>query len=351
MSSPPTVEFNLTDFLSDVGTDVNDSVRSLNPGTAGIKDPLYEAGYEGKIDYRIRQLSFSSRTTLAECPRKFQLGRLRTADRKPVDFYDKITFDFGHIVGDGIQRVLQGQSDRDILFASIAQWSTDLYSEDPKRAKSFFLALLAIKRFRIICESGALKNYELVYHKGLPACEFSFAICFPDGFRYRGFVDVVLRHRFTGKIVVLEVKTSSSDTTNPSIYKNSGQAIGYSIVLDHIFPDLTTYEVLYLVYGTKNLEYTIIQFVKSYLQRALWIRELMLDIEMVKMYEEAEVYPMRGNQCVSSFFKECEYINSCTMSTKYLSKEASTADFDNTEYMVNVNLIDLLETQMEKTTV
>ena len=196
-------------------------------------------------------------------------------------------------------------------------------------------------------EEGFLDDYELVYHDGRPACELSFSVSFQDGFRLRGFVDAVLRNKTTGSVIVLECKTTGSATVNPATYKNSAQAIGYSIVLDVLFPELSSYEVLYLIYQTKSQEYTTIPFTKSYMQRALWIRELLLDIETIKLYEEAEIYPQRGESCFN-FFRECEYMQTCSLSTSYLTKKCTEADVDKTEYQIQLSLEDLITAQLAK---
>lgn len=345
-----TEEFNLDSFLDDIPVGESNPAR-LEPSEPGSSDytPLFESGYEGSIDYRIRQLSYSSLTTLHNCPRKFQLYRLRTTHREEEHIKSTITFAFGHVVGDAIQAVFQGLSEQDIILRMFLGWHTDLLAEDEKGKKSFWEAVIALQRFISLCASGFLDDYELVSYNGVPACELSFSITFPDGFRFRGFVDAVLRHRISGKVIVLECKTTGLATVNPATYKNSAQAIGYSIVLDHIFPDLSSYDVLYLVYQTKGREYLTIPFTKTYLQRALWIRELLLDLEMIKLYESAGVYPMHGESCIS-FGRDCEYINSCTMSTGYLARPGSSADFDTTEYQVQVSIADLLDTQIQKVT-
>jgi hypothetical protein len=313
--------------------------------TSGVS--WQEPEYEGEIDYRIRQLSYSSMLTLHSCPRKFQLYRLRTTHRTQESLNSTITFAFGHIVGEAIQLAIENHTEEYIIFRMYLGWHTQLLAEDPKLAKGFFQAVIALKRFLALREQGFLKEYELVYYNGKPACELSFSVIFPDGFRLRGFVDAVLKHKDTGKVIVLECKTTGSATVNPATYKNSAQAIGYSIVLDSIFPDLSSYEVLYLIYNTKSGEYLPIPFQKTYLQRALWIRELLLDIETIKMYEEAEVYPMHGESCYS-FFRECEYLNVCQLSTTYLTKPCTPEQEDKTEYQIVLTLDDLLTTQLAK---
>lgn len=307
-----------------------------------------EPGYEGSIDYRIRQLSYSSLLTLHSCPRKFQLYRLRTQHKTAESLKTTITFAFGHVVGDGIQKVFQGLSEDEIIWDMFLGWHTELWNADEKACKSFPEAVLAIRKLLSLREQGFLSDYEIVEYEGKPACELSFRIGFPGSFSYRGHVDAVLREKSTGKIVVLEVKTTGiSGVVNPATYKNSAQAIGYSIVLDRIFPELSSYEVLYLVYHTKTRDYEPLPFTKNYLQRALWIRELLLDINVIEMYEEAGVYPMRGESCVS-FGRDCEYLNTCALSTAYLTKPCTPQDEDKVEYSIELTLQDLLESQMNK---
>lgn len=352
-------EFSLDAFLDDLPDDIN-ALGGPDSGGTGISsgETWFEPGYEGKIDYRIRQLSYSSLLTLHQCGRKYELYKKRSTHRTEQSIKSTVTFSFGHVVGEGIQEALKGTSLRDIMLMMFMHWDTDIFNVDDKANKSLWSAILAVKRFVAFREAGGLKDYELVYYQGKPATELSFAIVFPDGFRYRGFVDAVLRHRITGEILVLEVKTTKSKALNPNKYRNSAQGIGYSIVLDSIFPDWSSYKVLYFVYQSTLGEFTPLPFVKSYLQRALWIRELLLDIETIKMYEEAQVYPMRGESCVmystetekeSNVWEgDCEYINTCTMNTDFLVKKCTPEEEDKTDYQIVLTLNDLLEAQLSK---
>ena len=307
-----------------------------------------------EIDPRILNLSYSSLGTLHSCPRKFQLYRLQSQEESnDTDGTANVTFAFGHAVGEGIQSVMQGLSYEQVMFNMFNIWHADLYDEDKKRNKSFWVAMLAIQKFIAMRESGFLQDYELVYFNGKPAVELGFRITFPDGFKFRGFVDVVLRNKITGEILVLELKTSSSTSLAPATYKNSAQAIGYSVVLDVLFPELSSYKVLYLVFLTKTMEYEKLDFTKTYLQRALWIQELLLDIEVIKMYESVGIYPMRGESCYS-FYRECEYLNLCTLSTKHLAKPYEEINGDGAsiqEFQIELKLSDLIESQLKKSEV
>lgn len=302
------------------------------------------------IDPRLQQMSYSSSLTLHACPRKYQLYKLRTESNSDQDSSGNVIFAFGHAVGEGTQLVLEGKSEEEILFTLFTKWYVDLLALDVKSSRSFFHAIFAIKKFIALRADGLLGGYELVYYQDKPACELSFCITTPDGFRFRGFVDAVLKHSITGEVVVLEVKTTGSRNINGAMYKNSSQALGYSVVLDVLFPKLSSYKVIYLPYQTSSMEYSVLPFSKSYLQRAAWIQSLILDIEHIKMYENTGIYPMYGESCYS-FFKECEYFGICELNTTSLIKPLEQKYLDEIaaeEFTINLTLADLITSQMEK---
>lgn len=311
------------------------------------------------MDTRIQQLSYSSLLTLHSCPRKFQLYRL-SAEKQALDEKSKVTFSLGHVVGNGIQSLLQHKDLDTIYWESFLLWEADLESEDSKLKKSFWEAMIAVERFQYVRNSSLLNDYELVYYTPegsdtpVPAVELSFIITLPNGFKYRGFVDAVLRHKVTGQILVLEVKSTGQAAVNSATYKNSAQAIGYSIVLDVLFPELSAYEVLYLVYMTKSREYYPLPFKKSYLQRALWIQELLLDCDRIMMYENAGVYPMHGESCFN-YYKECDYLNTCTLSTQFLTKPLKPEEEKklleaHEQFHIKLDVQDLINAQLAKST-
>jgi len=310
-----------------------------------------------KTDSRIKQLSYSSLLTLHACPRKFQLDRLQAPKGDDESNKTSVTFAFGTIVGLGIQLSFENKSEEEIIWQMFLMWDIDLYEDNPKQNKSFWEAVGAVQKFIYMRQSGFLDDWSLAYHPNaegemIPCCELSFLITLPNGFRYRGFVDAVLINNLTQEIMVLEVKTTGMATVNSATYRNSAQAIGYSVVLDHLFPNNSSYEVLYLVYKTKSREYDTLPFTKSYLQRALWIRELLLDIDVIEMYESAGIYPMHGESCFN-FFRECEYMYTCTLSTDKLT-DAITLEQEekilkaHETYQINITLNDLIDSQLKK---
>ncbi len=305
------------------------------------------------MDPRLKTLSYSSCLTLHSCARKYQLYKLGAdGEQADEDGTKSLTFAFGHTVGEGLQDSLKGLSEETILFRAFAAWNCDLLADDPKRSKSFWFAVAAIKRFIAARKAGLLKGFVLASYNGKPAVELGFWIQLPNGFVYRGFVDAVLVHETTGEVLVLENKTTWF-TVNPAQYKNSAQAIGYSIVLDVLFPELSSYKVLYLIYQTKQFQWERFDFIKSYLQRAQWIQELLFDAEDVARYDAAGIFPMRGESCVS-FGRECEYLQICGMNTKFLTKPITeeglaALETERNKYDVILTLEQLINKQLEKT--
>lgn len=305
------------------------------------------------MDHRLLSLSYSSRNLLHECPRRWQLYRLNSVeiDRDgEVVRKQNVTFAFGTVVGEGVQELLRTGEINKAIWKMYQLWDADLLDRNDKQVKSFWHAVFAVQKFASI-QKYILAGYELVYWEGKPATELSFVIDCPNGFRYRGFVDAVLRHKETGKIVVLELKTSSANSVEPATFGNSAQAIGYSIVLDVLFPGINSYEVLYMVYLTKQMDFAEpLKFSKSYLMRALWIQELLLDMEVIGLYEKANVYPMHGESCYS-WYRICEYYGICTVSTDKITKpEPELEDRKIEKFQINLTLNDLIRAQLQKAT-
>jgi len=298
------------------------------------------------IDPRLKRLSYSGRTTLHSCPRKYQLEKISKVAREQNE---NVTFAFGHAVGIGIQSVLENKPWNTVVLDMLLLWDIpDLYAEEEKTKKSFWNAIFAVQSFSAI-RNSALADYELAYFNGKPAVELSFRITLMDEFVYRGYVDVVLRHKITGAFLVLEVKTTGARYVSEAAYKNSSQAIGYSIILDTIAPGQSEYEVWYLVYLTTEQRYEILPFKKHFSDRAFWIKELVMDVQRISYYEEQGRYPSYGESC-NDFFRPCEFFSNCQMSTGML---ALPYDMENDkeltqEYMLELSLIDLIDAQLDR---
>lgn len=278
------------------------------------------------IDPRYKKLSYSSTNTLHSCPRKYQL--YKGGCQKEAE--ENATLAFGHAIGAGLQLAMMGASKPDLIFEMFLAWDADLLVEEEKKKKSIWYAIQAVEKLINAVEYSFLSQYEVATFKNsdgkiVPASELSFKIVLPNGFTYVGYVDLVLRHKVTGEFMVLEIKTTGIKNLDDAMYKNSGQAIGYSIILDAVAASyeelnqqaITDYKVLYMVYKSGDQELVAMPFNKSYKQKAMWIQQLLFDIELITMFTRHNIFPLYGDACYN-FFRRCEYFGVCTLNTANL---------------------------------
>ena len=311
------------------------------------------------IDLRKKQLSYSSDMLLSSCPRKYELTKMNVADNNILDEKGELDRAFGHAVGSGIQMAFQGYERDKILWNLFTSWDTDFLNRNDPAKKSFFTAVLAIDKFLAMRAAGFLEGWELYYYTDSktgelkPAVELSFLIDFNEGFNDRGFIDLVLVHSTTGQVLVVEVKTSGAYVINDVQYANSSQTYGYSIVLDHIKPGLNSYKVLYLVYGTRLIEYSEFMFNRSNLHKAEWIKNKLIKIEQIKMYERLQFWPKHGQSC-NAYNKTCKFYGICGLSNSSLMKpitpkQVEDLNKENEErYHFKFKIADLIDTQLDQ---
>jgi hypothetical protein len=307
----------------------------------------------GQIDPRFTRLSYSGLQTMHACPRKFQLDKLQ-ADKPEQDVSTSVTFAFGHAMGEAIQQYLIGRDlfDEELAFQTalwkmFLAWDCDLLAENDKQKKSFFRAVAAMLQFRELCTSGLVGDeWEVAQFNGRPAAELGFKIDLGDGFYFRGYVDLVLRNKINGEYLILELKTSSANYVNHYGYKNSAQAIGYSVVLDTIAPGTSSYAVQYLVYMTKLQRFEAFDFPKTFRQRVQWLQDLMWDkkqiVDMVAFYRNDGVWQVRGESC-TDFGRVCDYMDMCGLDTDRLASPLLESHLtEDKEYDFNFTIQELL---------
>ena len=304
------------------------------------------------LDIRLKYLSYSSDQTLHECPRKFELYKLGVGREIEETEDETGTFGFGHMIGTGIQDLLCGKSLEQTIWEASRSWTLDIMYIDTKRNKSFFLGILALKKFNALLIAGFLSDFELVYlPSGEPAVELGFRILMPHGFIYRGFVDIVLRHKSTGAVVVLELKTSSSSSVVEESFMNSDQGIGYSVVLHSLCPGIQSYNVLYIIYKTKEMEYVPVQYPKTSHQLAKWLAARALEVEKILLYEKYGTFPMHGESCVGKYFKKCGYLGACHTNLDRFIKPVTQEEIDIRESKKPIHFTvtyqELVETQLQ----
>ena len=270
---------------------------------------------------KLKMLSYSSIELLRTCPRKYQLTKL--SEVSPRD--STIHTAFGSSLGAGIQSLLSNNSMDTALFAAFAAWHIDLDECDAKTDKSFTSVHNALLQFKSTQYPTISQEYELLtLPNGLPAIELSASIELPDGFKYRLYIDAVLRRKSDGMLTVLELKTTGSSWVNASSYKNSGQALGYSVVLDALAKELNTssnYRVIYLVYKSKGKEFERFDFIKTVKDKLNWIDDMITEVRILKLYDKRANYPMHGSKC-QAFNRDCNFFGLCNMENSALFDSA-----------------------------
>jgi hypothetical protein len=303
-----------------------------------------------KIHPNLKQLSHSSSTTLHGCPRRYELYKLSPND--PVEGRTIHTV-FGHAVGTGTQELLVSGDYNQAVIKAFAEYPWDLEDEDgAKPKKTFYHAVHAIDRFQGF-KASELGQYSIPLYKGKPAIELGYTIDCGDGWIHRGFLDALMIHNMTGEFEVFEGKTTASWNVHPAMYQNSGQGLGYSCIVDAIcaesgVPLMSGLKVNYCVYQTTgDMDWRLLQFVKNYTQRALWIKQLLRDIQHISEYGDDGYFPLHGENCYS-FGRQCEYFGVCEMKTANLVPNPKVKLDDPAKYTFHFKLEDIIEAQMQK---
>lgn len=286
-----------------------------------------------KKDYRaayqfINVTSYSQREILHGCPREFQIHKSAGGQSSSPGAFSSaalpnLHFVFGHSVGAGIQTYLCTGNKMAALFAAFLAWDTDLDSELVKQNKSSSFAILAVEKFILWWKANGEAEWELAFFNGKPAVELTFFLDTENGSYHAGHIDAVLRHRKSGRYMVLEIKTTSVRAVDEAQYGNSEQPLGYSLVLDKVVEEgvkdgtitptaTSSFEVLYLIYSTSLRQLIPLPFTKVRSERAEWLQDLLLDHTIINTYEKLGFFPKRGNNCWS-FGGRCSFYGLCDM--------------------------------------
>jgi len=286
------------------------------------------------------RLSYSSLNNLHECARRWQLDRFNRVRETTLHTA------FGHAVGEAVASIAAGQELEDAVFQAFVTWEVDLLEEIPKSKKSFATAIEAINSFHFLWVNSLGEEWEVLLVDGKPAAELGLRIIIGE-YNYRGFVDLVLRNKFTGEIAVLECKTTGNKEALEAQFGNSNQSLGYAVILDKVVPDVSSYTVLHLVYSTSAMQWNVFPVHKSMLKRANWLRDLIYEVRMLEMYQEDDTFPTNGSAC-TNWGRICPWYGMCDMPTAELVTVMPQLEDDPDErYHYTFTIDELLQQQLE----
>jgi hypothetical protein len=314
-------------------------------------------------DLAIRRLSYSSLLTLHRCPKLFCLERHDFGERE-----ESVHLAYGKAFGTGIQEVMKGSSLQQAWLAAFLAWDIGTEEEMDKDKKSLWFALLMVSKFaEEYWPMFASQGWKLLAVNGKSSDEYGYKLHFLDGFYMIGFIDAILYNELTGEIKVLEIKTTKYNNPSEALYANSWQAIGYGIILDKLavlladldITNYSSYEVLYMVLKSNSMEIELMPFKKTKVQKAIWLKDITLDIERIGSYEASGHWPKYGESCFNyASYKPCKFFGVCHMSLKgiflkdiaalnetVLAKEAKEAEGGTIS--MEVSLDEIINNQLE----
>lgn len=295
------------------------------------------------------RLSHSALESFLTCERMFQLDRLLEGENKKEDFPATV---FGKAFGEGVSTYLLTQDPEFSLWKAYLAYFPQL--EDDKRTEEILLNLLVCAMPRM---DDLLQDWEVATFGGKPAVELSFRLNnlsteSPNTY-FVGYVDVVLRNKWNGRYAILENKTTGLNLLDlDPMYKNSGQALGYSIVLDRIAgAEHSEYDVLYLIGQLKSTTsggfsplVHIKEYPKTLQDRLNWFIGLGMDVNRLGQMLELEVFPRRGGSCLQ-YMRPCKHFSTCSMQVLDRYKQIPE---DTIDYQFVYDMDDLIESHLSR---
>lgn len=287
------------------------------------------------------RLSHSTLQTLHTCERKLQLTKLLVTE---IEREESEHLSFGKAFGAGVATYLATQDANRAMFEAWMAYWPEIETDKKSIARCIAALEVAFPRLDTI-----LIDYEVVDFEGKAAVELSFRLDIDPNHYFVGYIDVVLRNRYSGQYVVFEVKTTGLQLYDLSpLYKNSGQALGYSIALDRIAGEkLASYGVLYFVAQLPK-DFTpkiqVFEWTKSLVDRLNWFITLALDVKHMTEMAELNVYPKRGDSCLQ-YNRPCSFFGVCDLHSVDIPKKR---EVDTIEYQFTYQLDDLIEDHLTR---
>ena len=292
------------------------------------------------------RLSDSTMRDFNRCEKFFQLYRMCDTDM-PRNNGSPATIR-GSAFGIGVQTYfLTGDIEQALYQTWLAYWPIDENRPYISCSRTLNNLLVAKEKLDIL-----RRRYEVAIFEGKPAIELSFRLNkIGSKYYYVGYIDLVLFDKEEGIYVVFEIKTTGYNLTDlEPVYKNQGQTLAYSIVLDKIASsNLSKYGVLYFVVRDKGKnpipDIYSFAFTKTLTDRLKWFVSYGLDLEKAERMEELGIYPMRGESCVS-FNRVCTFYNNCQLESLAENKRAKPETEE--EYQFTYDLDDLVEDHIQR---
>lgn len=292
---------------------------------------------------RAFRLSDSTLKQLHTCERLFQLERILSAG-SAKSYYPATVL--GTSFGIGVASYFTYQDKEKALWDAWLSYYPK--EEDQVRTQSVCMNMLE-RSFPVI--DNLLQDWGVAVFQGKPAIELSFRLDVDSSYYFVGYIDLVLRNRWTGRHAVVDAKSTGLKLFDLSpVYQNSPQGIGYSIVLDQIVgEELAEYDVAYFSgqLGSGNGFEPAVKFLvypKTLQDRLQWFISLGLDVNHLREMASLGIYPQRGHNCLQ-YNKPCKNFGTCSLVG--FDREVEQVE-DTEEYQFRFSLDTLVENHLRR---
>jgi len=289
------------------------------------------------------RLSYSALETLLVCERMFQLDRLLESSIEKQDYPATV---MGRSYGTAVQSYLVNQDVDKALLDGYLAYLPVLEEPEKGRSEEHTISLFLSS---VSALDEILQDWEVPSFNSKPAVELSFRLDIDSQFYYVGYVDVILQNKWTGKYAVGEIKSTALKLHDLSpLYQNSGQALGYSIILDQIAgQENSEYDTYYIVGQINDKHQHTVKtynFNKALVDRLNWFIALQLDVNRLHSMLDNNIFPMRGSSCLQ-YMRPCKHFGTCSLHGLDSYKEIEQ---DINEYQFHFNLDEVITDHLKR---
>ena len=260
-------------------------------------------------EYPLLATSYSSDNIFKSCPRKYELYKvLKVAPMLQRE--GTIHTALGSAVGAGLASLLTEPDNLHLAYhLAYCAWDTDVLLWEKLEVKSFPAALEALKQYQYKAQALRDAGWVVAEINGKPATEVDFRINFKGYGYFVGFIDAVMLHEPTGKLMVIEAKTMNAHF-HEAKFMHSKQDIAYLLVGTAIgnFDAEVYYPVCSLV--EDRVSWTHATYERTQKDLDELVLTIGLSFKYKRMMQEAGCFPRDHSSCLS-FSRLCPMYGDC----------------------------------------
>ena len=271
------------------------------------------------------RVSYSSLILADNCLRKFEFNKLYPRRARDSDAF---AADVGTALHHGYQDFLVNQDLDSAIWALMRSYP--YYAEYEQRfddrSLESCIATLEEMTHNVDMAEWELLKIRKPNGKIVPAIEVPFAlrlkgITLPDGrgVEYTGYMDAAMRHKGTGLVRTLDIKTHRRTLKDATAkYKYDGQQVPYGIVLEHLVNNpVEEFEVLYLdtFVDLCSPAVQFYKFAKDSEDIQEWLLNTVMRVQRIQRAMEMDYFPRTDGGCMT-WNRPCYFLDVCETRNK-----------------------------------